>query len=294
MSGTPAALLLVAVLGTAGPVLAQRAGAVPGVWRVRPDSITVGDTAYLSRTLPAPAGVSARAPMLARTSVVEPLGEPEIEIARGVLTLTYSLALFEPGRQAILMPAVELFYADGTVETIEGDTAVVRVRSVLPEQDTLLVPRPALGPLARPIRRRGPVLLLVGLAVLAAGAWGIARRRVGPRPARAVPPPVAASPPIAAWVEAGELRAAAAYLADDLRRRLAKLEPDARSNLDVESLMAVLRRRRPEWPLRDLEDLMRALERARFAPAVPTDLLALSEQVALLIEELPGGLEAAS
>lgn len=261
---------------------------MPGVWQVRPDSITVGDTVYLSRTLPAPAGMSARASMLARTPVVEPLGEPQLAIARGVLTLTYALAVFEPGRHAIPMPAAELFYAEGTVETIEGDTAVLQVRSVLPAEDTLPPPRPALQPLGRPIRQSGPAWLLAGLAALGAGAWGVARRRVRPR-AAAAPPAGAAAPPIAAWIEAGELRAAAAYLASDLRRRLAQLEPQARSNLDLDSLMAVLGRQRPEWPLRDLEGLLRALERARFAPAVPSDLLALAEQMAVLVQGLPAG-----
>jgi hypothetical protein len=279
------AAIVVAVLGTAGRAGAQPSAAMPALWRVRPESVTVGDTVYLSRSLPAPEGASARAALPARSATLEPLGEPQIAFGRGVVTVTYAVALFEPGRQRVAMPAIELRYADGTAETVEGDTAVVLVRSILPSGDSLPAPRPALQPLPRPLRRSGPAWLLVGVVVLGAAAWGLARRRVRPAMVSELEAP-AASPPIAAWIEAGELRAAAAYLADHVRRQLAQLEPRARLSLDRSSLMEVLRRHQPAWPLARLEDLLRALERARFAPAVPSDLLALADEVGSLLEEL--------
>jgi hypothetical protein len=38
--------------------------------------------------------------------------------------------------------------------------------------------------------------------------------------------------------------------------------------------------------LEEIEDVLRALERARFAPAVPHDVLLLEEQVGMLTERL--------
>ena len=87
-------------------------------------------------------------------------------------------------------------------------------------------------------------------------------------------------------MEAGELRAAAAALADQLRRTIAGLEPGAEAGLPTEALLAVLRRRCPGWPLAEIEDVLHALERARFAPAVPHDVLSLAEQVGMLTERL--------
>jgi hypothetical protein len=50
--------------------------------------------------------------------------------------------------------------------------------------------------------------------------------------------------------------------------------------------MTVLRLRRPSWPLGELEELLHALERARFAPAVPDDVLILEEHATALGKRL--------
>ena len=261
-------------------------GQGPATWAAAPASVTVGDTVYLTRTLPASPQVRVRPQPLASTAVVEPLADPVVELLGDVLVLRYAVAVFEPGVQRIAMPQVELFYPDGNTETVLGDTALVRVRSVLPPGDSVPPPRTSLAPLPRPRRSGTAAVMLVSLVVAGTGAWVIVRKRVGPRPRplEAIAPVVTA--PLRAWVEAGELRAAAAALADQLRRTVAGLEPGAEAGLPTEALLAVLRRRCPGWPLAEIEDVLHALERARFAPAVPHDVLSLAEQVGMLTERL--------
>ena len=261
-------------------------GQGPATWAAAPASVTVGDTVYLTRTLPASPQVRVRPQPLASTAVVEPLADPVVELLGDVLVLRYAVAVFEPGVQRIAMPQVELFYPDGNTETVLGDTALVRVRSVLPPGDSVPPPRTSLAPLPRPRRSGTAAVMLVSLVVAGTGAWVIVRKRVGPRPRplEAIAPAVTA--PLRAWVEAGELRAAAAALADQLRRTVAGLEPGAEAGLPTEALLAVLRRRCPGWPLAEIEDVLHALERARFAPAVPHDVLSLAEQVGMLTERL--------
>jgi len=261
-------------------------GQGPATWAAAPASVTVGDTVYLTRTLPASPQVRVRPQPLASTAVVEPLADPVVELLGDVLVLRYAVAVFEPGVQRIAMPQVELFYPDGNTETVLGDTALVRVRSVLPPGDSVPPPRTSLAPLPRPRRSGTAAVMLVSLVVAGTGAWVIVRKRVGPRlrPLEAIASAVTA--PLRAWVEAGELRAAAAALADQLRRTIAGLEPGAEAGLPTEALLAVLRRRCPGWPLAEIEDVLHALERARFAPAVPHDVLSLAEQVGMLTERL--------
>ncbi len=261
----------------------------PATWTAIPDSATVGDTIYLSRTLPAPPGATARAQPLSRTATIEPLADPVVERHGALLTLRYAVAVFAPGSQAISMPPVELFYADGTSETILGDSARVRVRSVLPAGDSLPPPKPALAPLARPVHRVGPAVLLGTLVLALSGLWAVARRRVAPRPA---PPEEAAAvvaAPLGAWVEAGELRAVATEISMGLRRQLAARVPLAAVALSTDACLTVLRRERPDWPVGEIADVLQALDRARFAPAAPQDIMALAEQARTVSARLRGG-----
>lgn len=288
MMGLAPFQLVAAAIAGLGLASAGQVGTGPGpvTWGTHPASVTVGDTVYLTRTLPASPRVRARPQPLPASPVVEPLADPVVEQRGDVLVLRYAVTIFEPGVQRIAMPQVELFYPDGNTETVLGDTAVVRVRSVLPPGDSLPPPRASLAPLPRPRRSGTPVVVLVSLVVAGTGAWAIVRRRLGPRPRAVEADPPAVGAPLRTWVEAGELRAAAAALADQLRRTIARLEPAADAGLSTEALLAVLSRRCAAWPLDEIDDVLRALERARFAPAVPDDVLALAEQAGMLTERL--------
>lgn len=222
------------------------------------------------------------------SALVEPLGEPSVTPRGDRLVIRYRFAVFEPGEHAVAMPPVELVHVDGTAETVLGDTALVRVASVLPAGDSVPSPKPSLGPVPRAVRKPGPLIVLISLVLGSAGLWAVRRRRVGTRPASdtldaAQPRPADPEPPLARWVGAGEVRAAASVAAEWLRRALEQAEPRARVSLSTEECLAVLRDARPEWPLDDLADALHALERARFAPAVSSDVLALVDQTRILI-----------
>ena len=88
------------------------------------------------------------------------------------------------------------------------------------------------------------------------------------------------------WVAAGEGRAVASVATARLRQRIAALVPEADRALAVEECLEVLAQKRPQWPLRDLGELMQGLERARFAPAVPGDIAILADRVDMLLQSL--------
>jgi hypothetical protein len=255
-------------------------------WAVSPGHVTVGDTVRLVRRVSAAPDVQARLRPLAATLALEPLSPPRAAYAEGELTMLYTVALFEPGIHAIAMPSAELLYPDGRVETIPGDTARIEVGSVIPAEDTLPAPQAAAQPLTRYPSRWIPLLVLFAVVLAAAAAWGVVRRRTRPRPGPGDADVTPAEPPVERWVAAGESRAVAAVTADRLRQYIAQMIPRAGRYLDTEECLRVLHDEVPEWPLRETGDLLRALERARFAPAVPTDVVELVEQADDLKERL--------
>ncbi|NIM48317.1 MAG: hypothetical protein GTN62_01595 [Gemmatimonadales bacterium] len=255
-------------------------------WAVSPDRVTVGDTVRLVRRITTAPDVQARLQPLVASVAVEPLSAPRAAWAEGTLTILYTVALFDSGRQAVAMPPSELLYPDGRVETLAGDTAWVNVVSVLPVQDTLPSPMPSLEPIARELTRTAPLVGLVLAVIGATVVWGFARRRTRPRPGAADEEVEAVGPAVDRWVSAGESRAVAAVTADRLRERVAALLPDAGRHLDTEECVEVLRRVDPGWPVRELTDILRALERARFSPAVPSDVLEVVDQADNLMERL--------
>lgn len=257
-------------------------------WAVEPSTVRVGDTVRVERAVSVAAGVEADPMPLDASATVEPLGDPRAMVEEGRLRLWYRMALFTVGRQAIPMPDIELHHPNGDVSMVVGDTAWVDVASVLPAGDTLPEPKPSLGPLARPPVSRFPAVLLVGAVVALTLGWGVVRRRVRPRPARDWIAADSTDPPVSRWMGAGELRAVASTATDRLRARIAEQVPAAGRYLDTEACVAVLERERPEWPLRELSGVLQALERARFAPAVPGDVVVLVDDAESMIATLGG------
>jgi hypothetical protein len=224
-------------------------------WAVSPGHVTVGDTVRLVRRVSAAPDVQARLRPLAATPALEPLSPPRAAYAEGDLTMLYTVALFVVG-------------------------------SVIPAEDTLPAAQAAAEPLSRHPSRLVPLLVLFAVVLVAAAVWGVMRRRTRPRPGTGDPDVTPAEPPIERWVAAGESRAVAAVTADGLRQHIAQLIPRAGRYLDTEECLRVLHNEVPEWPLRETGDLLRALERARFAPAVPSDVVELVEQADHLKERL--------
>jgi hypothetical protein len=246
----------------------------------------VGDTVTVVRTIAAPADVRARAQPLGSSLLIEPLADPLVYRNSQGIAIRYTFATFEAGRHPVEVPPVEMVYRDGRVALLPGDTAWVTVRSLLPQGDSLPEPKASLGPVARYPTRLAPLGLLVGLVMLGTGTWVAARRRVRPRTGGIPSVPPAGPPPLMRWIAAGEGRAVAAVAAERLRNRIAQLLPEAGRALSVEECIAVLEEHRTDWPVRDMSELLRALERARFAPAVPSEVALLVDQVEMVLPSL--------
>jgi hypothetical protein len=111
------------------------------------------------------------------------------------------------------------------------------------------------------------------------------RRRGKPMRA-AVPAQPVPDPPLERWADAGEYRAVANVSAARLRAAVAQRVAAAHPGLDTERLLAELAAVRPDWPLEELGDVLRALDDARFSLTASSDTLRLSRTSFELRERL--------
>ncbi len=258
--------------------LALLAAQGPGAgWQASPARVTVGDTVRLARRIPAPAGATLRPDPLAASDRITPLAPPVVRADSGGFTVTYVIAPFVTGEVAIAMPTVQVIDLSGATTTVLGDSAVVDVVSVLPDTGHP-VPRASVGPYLRPVRRAAPLVIALAVAIMLLAGWWAWRLRTGrPRPAAGLPPVVPA-PPIDRWLAAGEPRAVAAVATERLRGGIERLVPHATRALATDELLTVLGTERPGWPLREIREMLAALDRARFAPLAADDAGELVEQ----------------
>jgi hypothetical protein len=269
--------------------LALLAAQGPGAgWQATPARVTVGDTVRLARRIPAPAGATLRPEPLAANDRITPLAPPVVETDSGGFTVTYTIAPFATGEVAIAMPPVQVIDLSGATTTVLGDSALVDVVSVLPDTGHA-APRASVGPYLRPVRRAAPLILALAFAIMLLAGWWAWRLRTGRPPAPAGPPPTVPAPPIDRWLAAGEPRAVAAVATERLRAGIERLVPHATRALATDELLVVLEAERPGWPLRDLREMLGALDRARFAPLAADDAAELVEQTEELLAWLVEG-----
>jgi hypothetical protein len=103
-----------------------------------------------------------------------------------------------------------------------------------------------------------------------------------------VPPvaPVNLDPPLSQWADDGEYRAVANVAAVRLRSVVAQRVAAAHSGLDTGRLLSELAAARPDWPLAELGELLRALDDARFGQVGSADVLDLSRSSTEMQERL--------
>ena len=261
-----------------------------GDWSVSPPRTTVGDTIRVERTIGTPAGWRVRAGKLDQYGDVEQLGEPSIVARPTGWTVRYLIVGWKAGSVTIAMPSLWRLGPDGSTDSLPGGTVTVRIASVIPDTLTAPQPQPSLGilRLGRPsaIPVTAAVVVSVGL-LFGLIAWRRRASRVG-----ADDPPLArdAEIPDQRWLAAGEPKAVAARAAQRLRHALARAIPAAHEALSTTEVLAAVERARPDAPLRDLRDLLQALDQVAFATAHGVDVAPLAARARTLARELrPNG-----
>jgi hypothetical protein len=257
-------------------------------WTVAPNQLTVGDTIRIERTITAPPGWRVRAGKFPAGSVTEPLTDASVLATStpGQWLVRYGVVAWSPGPITLDMPPLWRLGPDGTADSIPGGTATFRVASVIPDSVKSPAPQPSLGLLR--LEHRG--VIPVGLAVvLAAGALGalIAWRRRAPHSLRAASGPDV-GPEIAdeRWLTAGEPKAVAARATYYLRTSVARAIPAAHEALSTSECLAVVERAQPSAPLRELRELLGALDQIAFATAHGVDVAAVARRARALAREL--------
>lgn len=197
------------------------------------DTPAVGDTVWLRRVMTVPGGMSVRPRPIATSGVLEALGPPEVASSGREITIRYPVVFWRPGIHKVEMPAVIVVRSDGFSDTLVAVTTNVEIRSVLPagaKRDSLQ-PAPPAEAVARSTPSPIPLTLLVVLATLVlipVHYWW--RKRGKPAAPVAVAPTAEPGPKdIAAWVEAGELHAAAEAYARLLGARASAADPSVQA-----------------------------------------------------------------
>jgi hypothetical protein len=255
-------------------------------WLATPDRPTVGDTVWLERTVPAPAGWRVRPGRLEPAERLEPLAAPAVLRAPDGWVVRYPVVAWVPGARSVSFPPIWRLGPDGRADSLPGGVAAFEVRSVIPDSIRQPAPKGGLAPVRSERQRPLPAAIAAVLAagLLAAGLWW---RRRPPRP----PPPSLHVPlepdvPDARWLAAGEPKAVAARTAARVRAAIAREIPGASPAQSTAECLAAIERARPNAPLRELRAVLEQLDRVAFASAHGTDVAALAERVRALTRQL--------
>src|SRR5437762_2638469 len=196
-----------------GILVSWRVALGQGSWTATPASPTVGDTVWLERQIPVPAGWRVRPGKLDATERVEPLADPSVRRAPQGWLVRYPIVAWAPGPHALTLPPVWRLAPDGRADSVAGGVANFFVQSVIPDTIRGPQPRGALAPVR--LARRSALPPAAALLLASGGlALGLGWRRRAPL---AVPAPrrVALEPEVAdaRWLAAGEPKAVAALAA---------------------------------------------------------------------------------
>lgn len=171
MNGLLALLLLVQAATT--PVRVATVTA-----RVTPEAPAVGDAITVELRVRAPIGAEVRFPVLPDTGTrIEPLDPRAIRDASTAdgldRTAVYRLIAWDTGTVALAFGDITVT-RDGASQRYPVELAAVRIRSVLPADTALRVPRPAADPLDAPSMRWRlwvALAVMLGLAVASYQRW---------------------------------------------------------------------------------------------------------------------------
>ena len=268
------ASVIVALAASVEAASAQDAARVQMGVAVAPETVTVGDAFRVVLRVRAPRGATVQFPGVDSVDAVEPLDPPRIagaDTGAADRTATYRIVAWDIGEVAIPLGDV-IVAVNGTERRFPVEGASVFVKSVLPADTTLHVPKPARDLLIAPVSMwkwwliAAAAALLLGLLLW---AWWRRRRRGGP--AIVLDPRVIAEREFAriesmGLVEAGERERYVALMIEVLRDYLAGRVGVARASLTTTELLAALRTD-PRVPVPRLEPVLDQTDLVKFAAA---------------------------
>jgi hypothetical protein len=250
----------------------------------------VGDTIWLVRDVGVPAGRVVRAASWDPADPVELLAPGRV-IARGeTAQVAYPIVVWRPGDYTLSPPGPLLLASNGHVDSLPPQAVTVHVASVLPSvpADSVLSPQPRAGFVPRSALTLLPLVFLWGAAALLLAPLHWWWRRRGPHITRDHSQErVRPGPPLERWADAGETRAVAAATNARLRSIIAVEVGGMARQADTETLIAELSNSRPDWPLDELQGVLRDLDLARFGDTSEADVLALSRRAEAVEARLP-------
>lgn len=265
---TAALLFLALQQGVAAPPRVQMGVAV------QPETVTVGDPFRVTIRIRAPEGATIEFPAAPDSAGdVEALDSRQVRTtaATGAVeqTAVYRLVAWNVGHVPLSLADVRVRMPGGDQRASLADLAV-EVRSVLPADSALRVPRPQRPPIVAPIPWWVWALLALAIAALLwLLVWLWRRRRRRAAPALVVDPFEAAQREFArvealGLVDAGERGRYAALIVDVVREYLAARIGGAPLSLTSRELLVAVRDRR-SVPAARLAPLLEEVDQVKFA-----------------------------
>ena len=150
-------------------------------YRVSPDTVLVGQPFQVMVKVRAPKGVRFDFPTGPDTAVengmrvIEPRGEKVVTMFGDTAAALYRLVAWDVGRQPLRMPDVRIHF-QGQERSLPLGGANVFVRSVLPADTSLHVPRPARPLIVLPVFNWWPWIALIAAALISLLLWWVWRR----------------------------------------------------------------------------------------------------------------------
>lgn len=292
------AVTLVAPLGTVAAQSPVPAGVRIGI-SAQPDTVTVGDPIVIRVRVAAPAGATIEFPAGPDSgAAVEAIASRAVTtnpVTGGGVdqTAAYTVVAWDVGNVPAGLGDV-VVNVGGEARHLPLTAVVVHVKSVLPADTTLRVPKPARPPIDIVVpwwKKWWP--LLVALAVIAALLWWWWRRRNRGAAVGAVIDPVAFAErefgriESLGLVDAGERGRHVALMVDVLRDYLALRIPDARASLTSSELVTALRAVRAV-PHARLAALLDETDLVKFArrPLTPDHARALGREARGIVRDV--------